>query len=395
MEKAVRRMKRGLGDEAGPQPGAFRGTSTDNETKDDDMPRAKRSKADDSSLSATAAPNPIVAPEAMPDERRLDSALRPRNFDEYVGQKSVVDKLRVYVAAARKRNEALDHCLFSGPPGLGKTSLAHIIASELGVGLHVTSGPAIEKKGDLAGFLTNLEPGDVLFIDEIHRLNAAAEEYLYPAMEDLVLDVAIDSGPHGRTVRIDVPPFTLIGATTRTGLLTSPLRDRFQIQERLDFYEPEDLCRILTRSAGLLGISLDPDGAGEIARRARGTPRIANRLLRRLRDFAEVESDGCITRELADRSLKKLDIDALGLDPMDRKIMRTVLEKYGGGPVGIETIAASIGEERDTLEDVCEPYLLQLGFIQRTPRGRVATERAYRHFKMAVPRGRSSQGELW
>ena len=359
-------------------------------------PRTKKTKKNTADEAAPeAVQNPIIAPQAMPDERRLDSALRPKNFDEYVGQKSVVDKLRVYVAAARKRNEALDHCLFSGPPGLGKTSLAHIIAEELGVGLHVTSGPAIEKKGDLAGFLTNLEPGDVLFIDEIHRLNAAAEEYLYPAMEDLVLDVAIDSGPHGRTVRIDIPPFTLIGATTRTGLLTSPLRDRFQIQERLDFYDPGDLCRILERSASLLGIGLDRDGAEEIARRARGTPRIANRLLRRLRDFAEMEADGLITRELADRSLRKLDIDELGLDPMDRRIMKTIIEKFSGGPVGIETIAASIGEERDTLEDVCEPYLLQLGFIQRTPRGRVATERAYRHFKLIKPRSPGSQGELW
>ena len=341
------------------------------------------------------AENPIVDPQPLPDERRLDASLRPRNFSEYVGQCAVVDKLRVYVAAARKRNEALDHCLFSGPPGLGKTSLAHIIAAELGVGLHVTSGPAIEKKGDLAGFLTNLAPGDVLFIDEIHRLNAAAEEYLYPAMEDLVLDVALDSGPHGRTVRIDVPPFTLIGATTRTGLLTSPLRERFQIQERLDFYEVEALCQLLTRSAQLLGITLAPEGAQEIARRARGTPRIANRLLRRLRDFADVEADGCITRALADRSLRKLEIDALGLDPMDRRILKTIIEKYGGGPVGIETIAASIGEERDTLEDVCEPFLLQMGFIQRTPRGRVATALAYQHLKLKMPQGRSNQGELW
>ncbi|MBR2978976.1 MAG: Holliday junction branch migration DNA helicase RuvB [Myxococcaceae bacterium] len=339
--------------------------------------------------------NPIVDPAPLPDERRLDASLRPRNFSEYVGQRAVVDKLRVYVAAARKRDEALDHCLFSGPPGLGKTSLAHIIAAELGVGLHVTSGPAIEKKGDLAGFLTNLAPGDVLFIDEIHRLSAAAEEYLYPAMEDLVLDIALDSGPHGRTVRIDVPPFTLIGATTRTGLLTSPLRERFQIQERLDFYEPDDLCLILKRSAAILGIGLDPEGAEEIARRARGTPRIANRLLRRLRDFAEVEADGRITRELADRSLRKLEIDALGLDPMDRKILKTILEKYGGGPVGIETIAASIGEERDTLEDVYEPFLLQMGFVQRTPRGRVATALAYRHFKLKPPADKSGQGQLW
>ncbi|MGI5863494.1 MAG: Holliday junction branch migration DNA helicase RuvB [Myxococcales bacterium] len=336
-------------------------------------------------------PNQIIDPEPQLDERRLEASLRPKSFDEYVGQKAVVEKLRVYVAAARKRNEALDHCLFSGPPGLGKTSLAHIIANELGVNLHVTSGPAIEKKGDLAGFLTNLAPGDVLFIDEIHRLNATAEEYLYPAMEDLVLDIALDAGPHGRTVRIDVPPFTLIGATTRTGLLTSPLRDRFQIQERLDFYSEDDLCKIIHRSADILGIETAKDGAREIARRARGTPRIANRLLRRLRDFAEVEADGRITRELADRSLHKLEIDALGLDPMDRRILLTIIELYGGGPVGVETIAASIGEERDTIEDVYEPFLLQIGFIQRTPRGRVATARAFEHFKRPPPKG---QGQL-
>ena len=339
--------------------------------------------------------NSPVTPEAGGDERKFEASLRPKSFGEYIGQKPVIEKLRIYVAAARKRNEALDHCLFSGPPGLGKTSLAHIIATELGVGLHVTSGPAIEKKGDLAGFLTNLSPGDVLFIDEIHRLNATAEEYLYPAMEDLRIDVALDSGPHGRTVRIEVPPFTLIGATTRTGLLTSPLRDRFQIQERLEFYNPEELCSIVNRSAAIMGVDIEPDGAAEIARRARGTPRIANRLLRRVRDFAEIEGNGKISRKVADSSLVRLEIDALGLDPMDRRILLTILDKYGGGPVGVETIAASIGEERDTIEDVYAPFLLQEGVIQRTPRGRTATRRAWEYFKKNPPKASGgSQGSL-
>jgi Holliday junction DNA helicase RuvB len=331
-----------------------------------------------------------VNPEAIEEERRLEVSLRPRSFDEYVGQKAILSKLRVYVAAARKRNQPLDHCLFSGPPGLGKTSLAYIIAKELGVGMHITSGPAIEKKGDLAGFLTNLSPGDVLFIDEIHRLSATAEEYLYPAMEDLRIDIPLDSGPHGRTVRIDVPPFTLIGATTRTGLLTSPLRERFQIQERLDFYAPDELQAIVRRSARILKIQIDETGCEEIAKRARGTPRIANRLLRRVRDFAEVEGDGRITRALADQSLVRLEIDQRGLDPMDRRILTTIIDKYGGGPVGVETIAASIGEERDTIEDVYEPFLLQEGFLQRTPRGRVATARAFEYFGKKPPRGQQS-----
>src|SRR5690349_18463781 len=271
--------------------------------------------------------------EALNDEVRVEASLRPRSFDEYVGQSAVVEKLKVYVQAARNRNEALDHCLFSGPPGLGKTSLAYIIASELGVGVHVTSGPAIERKGDLAGLLTNLNERDVLFIDEVHRLNAAIEEYLYPAMEDFRLDVTIDTGPAARAMKIDLPPFTLIGATTRTGLLTSPLRDRFQIQERLEFYEPKFLEQILDRSAKILGVHLDKTGSAEIAKRSRGTPRIANRLLRRIRDFAEVEGDGRITREVADRALERLQIDPMGLDPMDRKILLTIIEKFGGGPV--------------------------------------------------------------
>ena len=333
---------------------------------------------------------PNLDPAPHEEERRFEASLRPRNFDEYVGQKSIVAKLRVYVAAARKRNDALDHCLFSGPPGLGKTSLAYIIAKELGVGMHITSGPAIENKGVLAGFLTGLSSGDVLFIDEIHRLNAVVEEYLYPAMEDRCIDIPLDAGPHGRTVRIDVPPFTLIGATTRTGLLTSPLRERFQIQERLDFYAPPELETIVHRSAKILQIPIDDDGCKEIGRRARGTPRIANRLLRRLRDFAEIEGDGRITQAIADSSLQRLEIDSRGLDPMDRRILETIIDKYGGGPVGVETIAASIGEERDTIEDVYEPFLMQQGFLQRTPRGRMATARAFEYFGRKAPKGQQS-----
>jgi Holliday junction DNA helicase RuvB len=344
-------------------------------------------KTDDGAL------NPEVATEG--DEGRVEASLRPRVFEEYVGQGKVVDKLKVYVKAARARGDALDHCLFSGPPGLGKTSLAHIITQELGVSLHVTSGPALEKKGDLAGLLTNLGPRDVLFIDEIHRLSAAIEEYLYPAMEDFRLDVTIDTGPSARAMKIDLPRFTLIGATTRTGLLTSPLRDRFQIQERLDYYSASELERIVTRSAKILGVAIDQAGAREISGRSRGTPRIANRLLRRLRDFAEVEGQGRITQQLADHALKRLDIDASGLDQMDRRVLLTIMEKFGGGPVGVETIAAAVGEERDTIEDVYEPYLLQEGFLQRTPRGRMATAHAYEYFGKKTPPRRDGQSDLF
>lgn len=335
-----------------------------------------------------------LSPFVASEEDRLEVSLRPKTFDEYVGQSVVVDKLKVYVEAARRRGEALDHCLFSGPPGLGKTSLSYIIAAQLQVDLHVTSGPALEKKGDLAGLLTNLKPRDVLFIDEIHRLSAAIEEYLYPAMEDFRLDVTIDSGPAARAMKIDLPRFTLIGATTRTGLLTSPLRDRFQIQERLEYYEAKDLQSIVTRSASILGVPLDPEGAREISLRARGTPRIANRLLRRIRDFAEVEGKGKITRALADGALKRLGVDERGLDSMDRRLLLSVIEKFGGGPVGVETLAAAVGEERDTLEDVYEPYLIQEGLLQRTPRGRMATVRAYEYFGKIAPKVSSSQTTL-
>lgn len=319
------------------------------------------------------------APTEHGDDAQFDRSLRPRTFDDYVGQPAVIDNLKVFVSAAKRRDEPLDHVLFCGPPGLGKTSLAYVIAREMGADVQVTSGPAIERKGDLAGILTNLKKGDVLFIDEIHRLNAAVEENLYPAMEDFVFDLVIGEGAGARSMKLPLQPFTLIGATTRTGLLTGPLRDRFGIVNRLEYYRPEELARIVARSAGILEIQLDEDGAHEIARRARGTPRIANRLLRRVRDFAEVDGNGVVTRALADRALGRLEIDALGLDPMDRKILRTICEKFGGGPVGLDTIASAVGEESDTIEDVYEPYLLQEGFVHRTPRGRIATPLAFGH----------------
>ncbi|MFO1519735.1 MAG: Holliday junction branch migration DNA helicase RuvB [bacterium] len=321
-------------------------------------------------------PDPLLEPE----EIELENSLRPKSLDEYVGQEKVKEKLKIFIEAAKKRGEALDHCLFYGPPGLGKTSLAHIIAHEMGVSLKSTSGPVIERTGDLAAILTNLEQKQVLFIDEIHRLNTTVEEILYPAMEDYQLDILIGQGPSAKTIKLGLPPFTLVGATTRAGLLTSPLRDRFGVVARLDFYTPGELQTIVTRSAQILGVKIEADGALEIARRSRGTPRIVNRLLRRVRDFAEVKAAGVITLPVARDALTLLEVDEKGFDHMDRKIMLTILEKFSGGPVGIETLSAAISEEKDTLEDVYEPFLIQCGFLNRTPRGRVATEHAYHHF---------------
>lgn len=328
----------------------------------------------------------LVAPQPVsPNEESIERALRPKALQEYVGQQRAREQLEIFIAAARKRGEALDHVLLFGPPGLGKTTLAHIIAHEMGVQLRQTSGPVLERPGDLAALLTNLEKNDVLFIDEIHRLSPVVEEILYPALEDFQIDILIGEGPAARSVKLDLQPFTLVGATTRAGMLTNPLRDRFGIVSRLEFYNADDLAHIVTRSAGLLNAEITPDGANEVARRARGTPRIANRLLRRVRDYAEVKSQGIIDSDSAGRALAMLEVDPQGLDLMDRKLLEAIIHKFDGGPVGVDSLAAAIGEERDTIEDVIEPYLIQHGYLQRTPRGRTATLTTWRHLGLTPP----------
>jgi holliday junction DNA helicase RuvB len=328
----------------------------------------------------------VSAVPTSPNEEAIERALRPRGLAEYVGQAKAREQLEIFIGAARRRGEALDHVLLFGPPGLGKTTLSHIIANELGVNLRQTSGPVLEKPKDLAAILTNLERNDVLFIDEIHRLSPVVEEILYPALEDYQIDIMIGEGPAARSIKLELQPFTLVGATTRAGMLSSPLRDRFGIVTRLEFYSADELARIVNRSARLLNVATDGEGAFEIARRSRGTPRIANRLLRRVRDFAEVKGDGRIVRQVADLALAMLDVDSHGLDVMDRKLLEAVIHRYDGGPVGLDNVAAAIGEERDTIEDVIEPYLIQQGYLQRTPRGRVATIAAYQHLGVAAPR---------
>lgn len=341
-------------------------------------------KTDDFALPPT--PRVVSAAPVSNSEEAIERALRPKQLDEYVGQAKVREQLEIFIGAAKKREEPLDHVLLFGPPGLGKTTLSHIIAAELGVNLRQTSGPVLEKPKDLAALLTNLERNDVLFIDEIHRLSPVVEEILYPALEDYQIDIMIGEGPAARSIKLDLQPFTLVGATTRAGMLTNPLRDRFGIVSRLEFYSPEELTRIVTRSSGLLKAPIDAEGSFEIARRSRGTPRIANRLLRRVRDYAEVKGDGRITQAMAKAALSMLDVDPEGFDLMDRKLLEAVIHRFDGGPVGLDNIAASIGEERDTIEDVIEPYLIQQGYLQRTPRGRIATQAAFRHLGVTPPK---------